>query len=279
MSFGRSIERGARARAVADAPVQALLERADELSRRWAAALVLARPLDAIAEIPLEGLARAAPALCRTLASALASDEQLERLARGDGERAELAPPLVLAREPSAIVADVDALRSIFWEATLDGLHDPPARLLADLADRLSYVCAIALAAMLDERGVAASASAAPRVTAPTAGRGHVLYSTQRDASHRAGAVLVDELGEDPRPLAAAENAAEEPPRAGVPGVGGAVADRVVPPSAPSESVSPSPEPDPSRAMPRGRPWDTPLSDEPTMRVRRGPGVRVDERD
>src|SRR5437660_1452122 len=50
-----------RARAVAAAPVDALLARADELARRWAIALILSLPLERIGEFPLESFARQAP--------------------------------------------------------------------------------------------------------------------------------------------------------------------------------------------------------------------------
>src|SRR2546427_5204130 len=70
-----------RARAVAAAPVDALLARADELARRWAIALILALPLERIGEFPLESFARQAPLLCAHVVRALQSDADLERIA------------------------------------------------------------------------------------------------------------------------------------------------------------------------------------------------------
>ncbi|HXM86105.1 MAG TPA: hypothetical protein VN889_00580, partial [Solirubrobacteraceae bacterium] len=90
MSDRPPIERIARARAVADAPVDALLANADELARRWLIALIAARPLEQIAELPLDALAAAAPELCEQLVRALASDAELERLLDGaDGSTRE----------------------------------------------------------------------------------------------------------------------------------------------------------------------------------------------
>lgn len=279
MSRERPIERPARARPVADAPVDALLARADELSRRWAAALILARPLSAIAEIPLADLARSAPALCEGLTRALASDEELERLARGDAERAAPAP-LAVARDASTLVADVDALRSILWQATLAELRDPPARLVADVADRLAYVCATALAAMLDARGDGVNAPRTSRAATQPPADARVLYGTRPPAPARSGAVLIDELGIEPRPLAPDDDAAEGVADAGASDVASVTAGaRGFAPVVRASAVSPStPASERARTAPRARPWDTPLSDEPAMRVRRGPGAPVDER-
>ena len=84
MSIGSRIEHAPRARPVADAPVEALLARADDLARRWAIELILARPLAAMAEIPLEDLAREAPSLCAQVLRSLVSDAELQRLVAGE---------------------------------------------------------------------------------------------------------------------------------------------------------------------------------------------------
>jgi hypothetical protein len=287
-----SSQPAARARPVADAPVDALLAQADELARRWALALIVTRPLAEIAELPLGELARSAPALCGALVGALASDDALERLTRGD-RRATLAPALRTGRA-GELVADVDTLRSILWEATLQQLRDPPVRLVADVADRLSYVCATATAAMLDEPAetpFAAAVARAPAAPAPapahagTAATEPPAYVTERRVAGRGGAVLIDELGEEPRPLASSEErAARETPTASAPG-GESDPSRIGAqrdPGTPPGSWPPSPQspaampPHPPRTTPRARPWDTPLGDEPTLRVRRGRDARID---
>src|SRR5271157_5201297 len=89
----------ARAHAIAEMPVDTLLERADELARRWAIALILARPLELIGEVPLEDLARDAPALLAQTVRALQSEDELGRLAGGEtADRAGATPAGRLAR-------------------------------------------------------------------------------------------------------------------------------------------------------------------------------------
>ncbi|HEV2974303.1 MAG TPA: hypothetical protein VGX69_04825 [Solirubrobacteraceae bacterium] len=276
MSVQRSIERVAHARAVADAPVEALLERSEELARRWVATLILASPLAEIAQIPLENLARSAPALCQALVRALASDESLERLACGDSERVALAPLPDLASRHGMVVADLELLRSILWEATIAELREPSVRLVADLADRLSCVVATALATTLGARRDGASTAVASGVAPQGFGRARVLYGSPRDAPG-GGAALVDELAEEPRPLAVDDDSAETLVDARAPATPVAERGRGFGP-APAPAGAPSPGGGPSRTMPRARPWDTPLSDESTVRIRRGPGARVDER-
>jgi GGDEF domain-containing protein len=46
-------------------------------------------------------------------------------------------------------VEAVEALRSMLWERLMDELRSPPPRLVADMADRLGYVCSRALAVAL----------------------------------------------------------------------------------------------------------------------------------
>src|ERR1700719_1815876 len=80
MSDDLRMRRAHRAAPVAGLPLESMLLRADELARRWAISLVLARPLDGLADVPLEDLAREAPALCAQCLRALESDEELDRL-------------------------------------------------------------------------------------------------------------------------------------------------------------------------------------------------------
>lgn len=150
-----------RARPVADLPIPELARRCDELARAWAVALILSRPPSEIAAIPLEDLARDAPRLCEQILRALSSDAELARLTATDSQagREDLAAgptlgSLAAARDVPSLVAAVEALRGVLWEALLDALHRPvfdrsDAHLLADLADRLAYVCVMTLAAAL----------------------------------------------------------------------------------------------------------------------------------
>jgi hypothetical protein len=243
-----STQRQPRARAVADAPVQALLDRAEQLAQSWALALIAGRPLAEVADLPLAELARTAPELCATISRALASDAELERLASG-----ERGAPAQFSRAPVQLVADLDVLRSILWEALLAELRDPPARLLADLADRLSHACSVVLVAALHARRDEKSPPDERIRTQGSARERTASVAAERRVIGRSGAVLVDETADEPRPLAASDEL-EQAPRA-------------------PERSRPAPQ-----ATPHPRPWDTPLGGEPMLRVRRGPEARLDDR-
>jgi hypothetical protein len=206
MSEGPSIERIAHPRAVADPSVETLAARAEELARSWVLAQLAARPLPAMAEVPLEQLAEDAPALCEQLVLALSSDVQLERLlapataSSRESFSTERAERAIVGADASALVVSVEALRSVVWRALLAELRDPPAALVADLAERLGYVCAavltVALAASHEARAAAPGPGSAPAVAASPAPR--VEYERSRTAA-RSGAVLIDELHEEAR--------------------------------------------------------------------------------
>jgi hypothetical protein len=277
-----------RAHPVADAPVDALLARADELARRWAIALILARPLNRIGEVPLEDLAREGPALCAQAARALRSDAELERLAgtRAAGDHEESAPALRLgalagARDGGDLVLAVEALRGVLWESLLQELGRPmfdssAARGVAELGDRLAYVCATALAAALTQT----PSMSESEPDGARGERGKVVYESESTHHGRRGAVLIDE-----GPAVAASRAA---------GSGGVTT--VAPAEAPWTSKG-------RRTQPRPLPWDTPLRTDreggpreggpPSqiavldgldagagreMRARRGPGAPLDGR-
>ncbi|HEV2924957.1 MAG TPA: hypothetical protein VGW98_13040 [Solirubrobacteraceae bacterium] len=161
MTDEASSHRAPRARGVAELPLERLTGQAQELARAWAVALIVARPPGAIADIPLEDLACDAPRLCSQMLRALESDDELERLTEPARDSGHEAPPsaqmlagLAGARDFAAVVAAMEALRGVLWEALLLELRRPvfdryDADLLADLADRLAYVCAMTLAAAL----------------------------------------------------------------------------------------------------------------------------------
>jgi GGDEF domain-containing protein len=156
-----SSHRAPRARPVAELPLEQLTAQAQELARAWAVALIVARPPSAIADIPLEDLACDGPRLCVRMLRALGSDDELEALTAPPRDSAREEPPsaqmlggLAGARDVASVVAAMEALRGVLWEALLAELRRPvfdryEANLLADLADRLAYVCAMALAAAL----------------------------------------------------------------------------------------------------------------------------------
>jgi hypothetical protein len=254
VSDEQRIGRSARARPVADAPVPALLERGEELARRWAIALIVERPLAEMPEVPLEDLAREAPGVCAQVVRAYDSEAELERIAASEASRgrAGAAPTVRLgAHDARATVEHIEALRGVIWEATLAELDDPSARQVAELSDRLAFVCATLLAAALGE-GTALSSQEEP-VRAPAQARGQVLFTAPQPDPGKSAVALIDEFEDavaQPEPQQR-RRASERAARAG---------ER---PPAPSEPTAPRTAPRAASGSPRTAarplPWDTPL--------------------
>ncbi len=166
-----------RARPLAELSLEDLVERRGELARRWAVALVLRLPVERIGEVPLEDVALEGPALCAQTLLALQSDVELARLTGSDRAhgRQSAAPARRLARvagarDPSAVVEAVEALRGVLWETLAAKLADPAlARLLADAGDRLAAVCAALAGAALAALEPAASQAVAVAAEPPLA--------------------------------------------------------------------------------------------------------------
>jgi hypothetical protein len=207
-----------RARPVADLPGDAVLACADELTRRWAIALILVRPLDGIGDVPLEQLAREAPSLCAQAVRAMQSDVELERLTgqgtptgREDSAPARRLAAIAGARDSAEAVEAVEALRGVLWEALLDHLNEPSARQIGDVSDRLAHVCAAVLAAAVDA-AFAPEARALADDDEPALG---VPEPTVRDFSRPLPpdrhAVIVDERARVPAAQRGAR-AADDPP-------------------------------------------------------------------
>jgi GGDEF domain-containing protein len=208
MSDDLRMQRTPRAGPVAGLPIDSLVARAEELARHWAIALVVERPLDGLADVPLEDLAREAPALCAQLVRALESDAELERLTgaaasgREDGAPARRLAAMSGARDPAELVGEVETLRGVLWETLLEELRRPlfeqaGARRIADLSDRLAFVCARALTAAIDAAARewaagAASPDAAPADAEPPPGR------SEREPASAQRAVIVDEREQAP---------------------------------------------------------------------------------
>jgi GGDEF domain-containing protein len=143
----------ARARAIADLPIDALVAGADDLARNWAIALIGSGPMDRLSGIPLGEISSKAPALCSQVLRSLQSEVELDRLTgrgapsgREQSAQARGLAAMVGAGDAEAAVDAVEALRGVLWEALLDELRTPAPRLVADTADRLGYVCSCALA-------------------------------------------------------------------------------------------------------------------------------------
>jgi hypothetical protein len=260
---------GPRARAIAGAPVDALLARTDELARRWAIGLILALPLERIGEIPLESFAREAPLLCAQVVRALASDEELERIAPSGAQQAGKPSParriseVSGARDAQAAAAAMEALRGVLWEALQDELRwqrsdESPARQVADLAelaDRLAYVCSSALGSSLaqpsppGEPVSLARAGQAPSLEgAPAAAREVPPGRSERSALGNGGVIVDEGVAAAPASRASGESA----PVGRTAGPGG---------QPPRSSTGRA-----EARRPRGRalPWDTPLQPGPS---------------
>jgi hypothetical protein len=157
-----------RARPIGELSLEQLAARGEEFARRWAIELIRARPLADIGELPLDELAREAPALCAQALRAVGSDVELERLTgRGaPSGREDTAPALRLAaicgaRDPAMLAEGAEALRGVLWETLSAQLVEPPARLLAELCDRVAHICAAMLAAALQAPAEARAHAAA----------------------------------------------------------------------------------------------------------------------
>jgi hypothetical protein len=255
-----------RARPVAGAPVQPLLGRTDELARRWAIALILALPLERIGEIPLESFAREAPGFLAQVLRALRSDGELAPLAAPAAAHAGQAPAVRLdeltgATGGQAAVEAIEALRGVLWEALLDelrwsSLDSSPARQVADLADRLAYVCSVALGSTL---------ARAPDPATPVAGP---------ELRVRRQAPVQAQPEPAPAPLEPPEQSVRAPLGGGVAIVDEAepVLRRAARAPAPAEPRAPAANARPRRQAPAGagagrahaqgraRPWDIPLA-------------------
>lgn len=297
MNNEQRIGRSARARPVADAPVSALLERCEELARRWAIALIVERPLAEMPEVPLEDLAREAPGVCAQVVRAYDSEAELERIAASESSRgrAGAAPTVRLgALDARATVEHIEALRGVIWEATLAELDDPPMRQVAELADRLASVCATLLAAALGE-AMALSPHEEP-VPASTRGQGQVLFTAQQPEPGKSGVALIDEFEE-----AVGQSESQQRRRAGERETG--IDERPPAPREPDAALRAAPRSasGSSRTAPRPLPWDTPLQPpsaahqtgeraataerrvaddaDGAVRIRRGTRAPFDERD
>jgi hypothetical protein len=186
----RSIGQQPRARALADLPLEGVIEESDLLARLWVSQLVLLRPLAAAGKLPFDELAETAPAMLAQVLRSLRSQHELERLLDGTGAAGDPGDVALSATAPVAVLAAlgelagaavlvdaVEALRGLLWQAVLDRLPVASfdarrARLEGDVGDRLAYVCsallARALAAGPQRSPRAASVSAADQHEAPT---------------------------------------------------------------------------------------------------------------
>lgn len=243
---------GRRPRPVADAPGVD----ATAVAKAWLLALVADAPLAQAGAVPAAELARGGPALCSGILVALGSDAELERLVSGADGRAPLgaaAARLTGARTAAGLAAGIEALRAATWRALRAELRDPVPELVADLADRLAYVCARVTEASLSTpladapgrdgplaEALSSAPAAAPPRAEPTSPRyegirafapappsrdGRRTVEPLREAADRAAAAATQEREDAERGVAAAQEPEPEaaqpdkplaPPPAGV---------------------------------------------------------------
>ena len=148
------------ARAVADAPIDPLLARLDELTKGWLLALLEHASLDEAPGILAADLPRDGPRVCEAVVRALADDADLRRL-EPDGQLELLISrtgELAGAHTPEASVRAVDTLEAVVWSAVRSELRDDDPELVAGISERLSRVAGLIRAATL--RGATSTAPA-----------------------------------------------------------------------------------------------------------------------
>ncbi len=147
-----------RARPVADAPIEALLQRTEDLTKGWLLALLERAPLDDAPRILAADLTREGPRVCAAMLRAIADETDHRRLEPG-GALEPLAArvgELAGAAGAAATSLAVDALQSVMWSALCSELRDPDPDLITELAERLSQVTGLMRAAALEHASGAA---------------------------------------------------------------------------------------------------------------------------
>lgn len=148
------------ARAVADAPINQLLARLDELTKGWLLALLEHASLDDAPGILAADLPRDGPRVCEAVVRALADDADLRRM-EPDGQLELLVArtgQLAGATTPEASIGAVDTLEAVIWSAIRSELRDDDPDLLAGISERLSRIIGQVRSAVL--RGATSSAPA-----------------------------------------------------------------------------------------------------------------------
>jgi GGDEF domain-containing protein len=152
------------ARPVADAPIDGLLARSDEVAKGWALTLIAQAPLHQASSILTEPLTRDGPRVCDAALRALADETDLRRLQVGGALRPLVARVGEMTGATSAAEASrsVDALHDVLWSALREELRAPGPDLVSDLAQRLAYVCALIREAALGHGGPGGERELAP---------------------------------------------------------------------------------------------------------------------
>jgi GGDEF domain-containing protein len=160
-----------RARPVADAPIDSLLLRAEDLTKGWLLALLEQAPLYEAPGILAADLARDGPRLCDAIVRALADERDLRRIEPGGALEGLVARigELAGAQGVEATSRAVDALHAVIWSALRDELPRPDPDQISELAERLGLVIELARGAALRRcEGPAVPKASGPGVTEAT---------------------------------------------------------------------------------------------------------------
>jgi GGDEF domain-containing protein len=151
---------------VADAPVDVLLMRIDDVAKGWLLALIEEAPLDKMPAILAAEIARDGPRLCAAVVRALGDDHDLDRLRTGAALEplAASAGELAGADGLAAAALAIDALGGVVWSAVRAEWTDPTPEQVGELAERLSAVMEQVRVAVLRRLE---SGEAPPPVTPP----------------------------------------------------------------------------------------------------------------
>jgi GGDEF domain-containing protein len=153
-----------RARPVADASLDVLLDRSEDLAKGWLLALLEQTPLEDAPHILATDLTREGPRVCEAVLRAIGSDAGERRL-KPNGPLAPLAArvgELAGAAGPRDAAQAVDALQAVMWAALRAEISDPDPELVSQLAERLAQVSAVLRAAVLCEPAASGVAAGEP---------------------------------------------------------------------------------------------------------------------
>lgn len=176
------------ARPVADAPIDALLSRTEELAKGWLLTLLEQEPLEHASELLATDLTRDGPRICEALVRALADDRDLRQLDPGGALEALVGGvgSIAGAATPEATVRTVDALQAVIWSAVHGELRSPASDQVTELAERLALVMEAVRGAALRRGGEARSFERGPAAPGPARLRvaEEIPAADARSASH-----------------------------------------------------------------------------------------------
>lgn len=191
-------------RPVADAPIERLLAHTEGVARSWMFALLCEVELHEAPGVVTEPFTRDGPRICDAALRALVEDSDLRRFER-DGALWPLAArvgEMTGSSAPQRVLAAVDALHDVLWRELRGELRAADPDLVADLATRLSRVCAL-----IRDAGLAGAGAGPGRE--PGQRRGFGERGAERREARRAPCGAdpgpeAEERAADPRPGGAA---------------------------------------------------------------------------